>query len=389
MWLLDFDKFDAICVGIGSKHTSSVGTVAFGRISQRFCVSASQDTCMKVWTLPKSFDTTNILQLTCKATQIAHDKDINSVAVSPNDKLIATGSQDKTAKIWDIENLTLLGIFRGHRRGIWSVRFSPTDQILLTTSADTTIKLWSLSDMSCLKTFEGHEGSVLRGEFLSNGTQILSTSADGIIKVWSIKTSDCCATLEHDCKIWSTAVPSSENFFYTGGSDSLLIKWRDVTEETKTKLFEERQNLVLEEQELNNLLKDKKLLKALKYALRLERPHLTYKIIEEIIQLQDFSGLEGTILKLNDVLKENLLKHTINWNKNSRNSRTAQLVLNILMKLIVSKEFKPTGIYKIVEDALPYTERHFKRVSEYMKDLKYLEYTLKCMQSTMEINHME
>jgi U3 small nucleolar RNA-associated protein 13 len=32
-------------------------------------------------------------------TEIAHDKDINSVCISPNDKLIATGSQDKTAKV--------------------------------------------------------------------------------------------------------------------------------------------------------------------------------------------------------------------------------------------------------------------------------------------------
>lgn len=37
--------------------------------------------------------------LNVDVTEIAHDKDINSVSVSPNDKLIATGSQDKTAKV--------------------------------------------------------------------------------------------------------------------------------------------------------------------------------------------------------------------------------------------------------------------------------------------------
>lgn len=81
-------------------------------------------------------------------------QDINSVAVSPNDKLLATGSQDRTAKLWSLAggaDLGLLGVFRGHRRGVWTVCFSPVDQVLATSSADGTSKLWSLQDFSCLK----------------------------------------------------------------------------------------------------------------------------------------------------------------------------------------------------------------------------------------------
>lgn len=37
--------------------------------------------------------------LNVKHTEIAHDKDVNSVSISPNDKIIATGSLDKTAKV--------------------------------------------------------------------------------------------------------------------------------------------------------------------------------------------------------------------------------------------------------------------------------------------------
>lgn len=76
------------------------------------------------------------------------------MAVSPNDKLLASGSQDRTAKLWSLageQSLGLLGVFRGHRRGIWAVCFSPVDQVLATSSADGTAKLWSLQDFSCLK----------------------------------------------------------------------------------------------------------------------------------------------------------------------------------------------------------------------------------------------
>lgn len=81
-------------------------------------------------------------------------QDVNSVAVSPNDKLLASGSQDRMAKLWSLAgegNMGLLGVFRGHRRGVWAVCFSPVDQVLATSSADGTTKLWSLQDFSCLK----------------------------------------------------------------------------------------------------------------------------------------------------------------------------------------------------------------------------------------------
>lgn len=87
-------------------------------------------------------------------------QDINGVAVSPNDKLLASGSQDRTAKLWSLAggaDLSLLGVFRGHRRGVWAVCFSPVDQVLATSSADGTCKLWSLQDFGCLKVGPGEE----------------------------------------------------------------------------------------------------------------------------------------------------------------------------------------------------------------------------------------
>ena|SRR5258706_2297691 len=71
-------------------------------------------------------------------TQKAHDEDINSLDISPNDKLLATGSQDKTAKIFEIEvsnrgtSIKLIGTLKGHKRGVWNVKFSRTDRLVAT-----------------------------------------------------------------------------------------------------------------------------------------------------------------------------------------------------------------------------------------------------------------
>jgi len=52
----------------------------------------------------------------------AHDKDINTVAVSPNGAIICTGSQDRTAKLWRTSDLAPIATLKGHKRGVWQVR---------------------------------------------------------------------------------------------------------------------------------------------------------------------------------------------------------------------------------------------------------------------------
>lgn len=381
LWEADFDNFTFRCVAIGAKHTKAVGSIDMSKVTGTFIASASQDQCLKLWKVPKKFESEDeVEQLTCINTQLAHEKDINCVTISPNDRYIATSSQDKTAKLWDSIDLKLIGVFRGHRRGVWSVRFSPVDQIIVTNAADCTIRLWNITDMTCLKSFEGHDSSVLRAEFITNGMQLLSAGADGLLKLWTIKTSECVQTLEkHDSRIWSMAVTSDGSSFFSGGTDSKLIKWRDVTQEKKQEDVQKRQDEVLQEQELNNLLSQKKMLKALRLALNLNKPYMTLKIINSVIRTQE-TGIDETILKLKDDHKQSLLQHAVNWNTNSKNCRPAQLVFDVLMQEILSGKYRVEGLGKIIEESLPYSDRHFKRLTEYLKDLKFVEYTMKCMQ---------
>lgn len=381
LWEGDFENFTFRCVAIGLKHTSAVGSVDFSKVSGKFFATVSQDQCLKLWNIPRDIEELSESEkLQCINTQLAHEKDINCVTISPNDRYIATSSQDKTAKLWDSQDLKLIGVFRGHRRGVWSVRFSPVDQIVVTNAADCTIRLWNLTDMTCLKSFEGHECSVLRVEFISNGMQLMSAGADGLLKLWTIKTSECVQTLDkHESRIWTMAVTNDEMTFFTGGSDSKLIKWRDVTETKKREEIEKRQEEVLQEQELNNLLSQKKMLKALRLALNLNRPYMTLKIINSVIRSQE-TGLDETIQKLSGDHKQSLLQHAVNWNTNSRNCRASQLVFDIMMQEILSGKYQVQGLGKIIEESLPYSDRHFKRMTEYLKDLKFVEYTMKLMQ---------
>lgn len=364
------------CVGSAVRHTASVGSIAVSQTSSKFFVSASQDSCLKIWGLPMDLASNEERSLNAIHTVLAHQKDINCVTVSPNDKLIATGSQDKTAKLWSADDLQLLGVFNGHRRGVWCVRFSPIDQVLLTTSADCTIKLWSLSELNCLKTLEGHESSVLRAEFLTRGMQLISAGGDGLLKLWSIKTSECLCTLEeHENRVWTLAVSKDERHIVSGGSDSLLVVWRDVTEERKAKAAAEKEQLALEEQRLANLLKADELTAALNLALKLDRPFQVLKIIEGILR-RGSKQLTETISELKPTRKQELLRSAVIWNTNSKNCQAAQMVINALMTEIGSEELEMIGLASTLESMIPYTDRHFRRMTKLLQDLHLLTYTV-------------
>lgn len=375
VWRLKEDGM-AVCIGSAVGHTLSVGCVA---LSQGFMVTGSKDMCIKKWTLSKnmvedsSIDT--VTDLCSSHTEKAHDKDINSICVSVNNKLIATGSQDKTAKIWDSSDLSLLGVLRGHQRGIWWVQFSPVDEVLATASADATIKIWAVSDCSNAITLEGHSVSVLRLSWIAQGQQILSTGSDGLLKLWTVKTHECVQTFdEHEDKAWAIAVSEDEKKVVTGGEDAVLVVWKDVTQEEKEKALEEAARLAAEEQTLSNFIQDKKWAKAFGISIRLDQPFRALKVMKALLDDTPYQ-LPEVLGKLRQDQIASLLGFAAVWNTKTKNSREAQSVINVLLKTHQPEELEALGGWQqALEGLLPYTERHLRRLSALHQSSVILNY---------------
>ncbi|XP_014206176.1 transducin beta-like protein 3 [Copidosoma floridanum] len=388
LWLMDTNTMVVNCIGTGTAHMETVTSVALSRTSANFFVSVAKDLCLKVWEFPENLTYTGIqIPLRAVNTTQAHsakggkDIDINSVTISPNDKFIATAAQDKLAKLWCADTLVLKATFSGHRKGVWCVRFSPIDQVLATSSADCTIKLWCLNTFRCLSTFEGHECGVLRVEFISRGMQVLSTGVDGLIKLWGLKMLNCSLTLdEHQDKTWSLAVNKSQSHFVSGGSDSQLIIWRDTTVEKKEKARKLQEQMVLEEQKLANCMQSENLLKALKLALKLQKPMHVLRIVEALIK-KESDQLTSTVSDLKPVELEELLTCAIIWNTNARNFQAAQVVINTVLNEIEFENLKSNDLKLKLESMIPYTERHYKRLTKLYQDLHLLSYTVNSMKA--------
>ncbi|KAH9522180.1 Transducin (beta)-like 3 [Dermatophagoides farinae] len=396
-----FDNNDchrAWCIYQGTGHTHSVTSLATSLLAGNlFFLSGSEDTTLKFWKLPNTetvFDSEQLsienindkpTNLRSKYTQSCHEKTINSIDVAPNDQLVATGSQDRTAKLWSLPNLKLISIFRGHRKGIWSVRFSPVDQILATGSADSTIKIWSIGteQQTCLKTFQGHESSVLKLSFIDEGIQLLSSSSDGNLKIWSLQSNDCLATFDaHEGKVWAMDVTDDERTIVTGGDDSTIAIWMDRTEESKEKEQIRMEESIQNEQTLQNLLQQKHWPKALKMAIRFGHPLRCLTIMKEM--LLEYSQTKILVENLVHELRRDqlltLLDYSVHWNTNSKHWIIAHCVIRACFEQISPEEMeKMPEFQKKITKLLPYCERHLSRIQRLRQMTTFVDFVFEQM----------
>ena len=74
---------------------------------------------------------------------LKHSDSVNSVAFSPDGKSILTGSDDNSARLWDLKGNTIQ-VFEGHSNTVSSVAFSPDGKSILTGSWDNSARLWPI-----------------------------------------------------------------------------------------------------------------------------------------------------------------------------------------------------------------------------------------------------
>jgi predicted NACHT family NTPase len=147
-------------------HSSCVRSVAFSP-DGLLLASGSYDKTLKLWD-----PSTGELRQTLKG----HSSCVGSVAFTPDSRLLASGSDDKTVKLWDPSTGELRQTLKGHSSPVHSVAFSPDGRLLASGSDDKTVKLWDTSTGELRQTLSGHFGAVYSVTFSPDGRLLASGS---------------------------------------------------------------------------------------------------------------------------------------------------------------------------------------------------------------------
>jgi len=116
-----------------------------------------------------------------------HTESVRSLTFTLDGALLVSGSQDGTAKLWDLQTGGVIKTFCGHTHYVCSVSISSDSTILASGSGDKSIRLWGVWTGECFCVINGHNAWVNHVSISPTNSQYLvSSSEDDTIKQWNI-----------------------------------------------------------------------------------------------------------------------------------------------------------------------------------------------------------
>jgi WD40 repeat protein len=162
-----------------------------------------------------------------------HNDTLYTAVLSPDGKLLATGSYDRVIILWEVATGQPIRTLKGHNGAIYDLDFDETGVVIASASADETIKIWRVDDGQRLDTLGQGEAEQVSVRFDSPRSRVLAIGADKRIRAWRLLSLDkptvspmLYSTFAHEAPVTQMTMTNNGRFLATAGEDKQVKLWR-------------------------------------------------------------------------------------------------------------------------------------------------------------------
>ena len=232
-----------------SGHEAGINCMALSEDGS-VLASGSEDKTARLWS-------TRTNKCECIGILRGHEEYINCILIE--DCFVLTGSADKTVRKWDVSTCECVLIMRGHTSVIY--RMICTGDFIFTSSYDRTARCWDFDMGECIRVFRGHKRGVYPLIFIpgddeedmgdnfdgADGSKdmLITGSADFTARTWNFETGQCLKVFKgHTGAITCMATDTMGRVLFTGSTDNSIRSWNLLKGE-QLKLFAGHQGSVI------------------------------------------------------------------------------------------------------------------------------------------------
>ena len=156
-----------------------------------------------------------------------HSNWVRCARFSPDNRLIGSCGDDNAVIIFDVEQKSINYRFLDHTSNVNSCRFSPDGTIIASAGDDGKIKLFDIRMGRLIQHYDAHNDKINCISYHQTGNYIISGSDDSTIKIWDLKMGQILYTVHgHRGKVKSVNFNIDGDYFCSGGEDSILMVWK-------------------------------------------------------------------------------------------------------------------------------------------------------------------
>ncbi len=197
-------------------HLGWVRSVAVDPTNEWFA-TGSADRTIKIWDLASG---------SLKLTLTGHINSVMGLAVSSRYPYLFSAGNDKMVKCWDLEQNKVVRHYHGHLSGVFCCAIHPTQDLLVTGSRDSTARVWDIRTKAEAFVLGGHRECVASLGVQGARPQIITGSMDHTVRLWDLVKGATRTTLTHHKKsVRALRIHPKEYTFASGAADNLKV-WK-------------------------------------------------------------------------------------------------------------------------------------------------------------------